>query len=179
MICKSHRRTLLLACVRLLALAGLPVVTGCTRDDPVSVLEVTTTVSPALASIARDTLGVLVTVQVRNPLERSVRVVTRPGRSLRPLGGALGGGAADSWGAGFEILVVPLDSSGPGRSDWLNAAPRGRTFRFAPGQVLSDTFRLVLRATDGKKPHLRPGRFVIWGSWNTNEGKPVEIEVVP
>ena len=169
--------TLLLAC------ATLSLTAACTRDDPVSVLEVTTTVTPTLASIAHDTLGVLVTVQVRNPLTRTVRVVTRPGRFLKQGDGdAMMGesGAEGSWGAGFAVGVGPISSNNKARSHRFGRASQGKAYAFGPGQTLSDTFRFTLRPKQvGGKPDLVAGRFLLLGSWNTLEGAGVEVEVTP
>ena len=166
----------------LLASATLLLVAACSREDPISVLEVTTTVTPTVASIARDTLGVLVTVQVRNPLARSVRVVTRPGRGRRP--GPLsyiGGDAKSSFGLGFSVRPVPLDvNSVVGFEMLASGLPEGKVFVLEAGQVLSDTFRLGFHAkSPDQKPELSPGRFSILGAWNTVESPGVEIAVTP
>jgi hypothetical protein len=163
--------------------AALLLAAACRRDDPVSILQVTTTASPRVSSIAHDTLGVLVTVQVRNPLDRPVRVVTRPGRFLsRGDANAMLGqsGAKGSWGAGFAVSVGPGRAEGKaGFQNTFKGAPKGRTLTFAPGQTLSDTFRLHFKPDAADHgPDLPPGRFMLVGSWNTNEGPGVEIEVV-
>jgi hypothetical protein len=153
--------------------AALSLTVACSRDDSVSVLEVTTTAAPMVSSVARDTLGLLITVQVRNPLTRSVRVVTKPGRYLKHSEKDLVGrmmvevGRA-SWGAGFAVLIEPMDSNGaaggpvysypaPGGRTFtfgtgalpfgqsVYPAPEGRTFTFGPGQTLADSFRLAFR----------------------------------
>jgi hypothetical protein len=168
--------TLLLAC------ATLSLTAACTRDDPVSVLEVTTTVTPTLASIAHDTLGVLVTVQVRNPLKRPVRVVTRPGRRLTAGQlSMLGHDAKSSYGLGFSVRATPLDAhSIPGSEMTAGGLPEGKVLRLEAGQALSDTFRLGVRAKKhDQKSDLSAGRFLIRGGWNTIEGPGVEVEVTP
>lgn len=166
----------------LLICATLSLAAACRRDDPVSVLEVSTTVSPTVASIARDTLGVLVTVQVRNPLERSVRVVTRPGRGLT--GGQLsmlGDDAKSSYGLAFSVRAIPQDATSiVGSVLTAGGLPEGKVFMLEAGQTMSDTFRLGIRAKNlDQKPALSAGRFLVIGAWNTIEGPGVEVEVTP
>ena len=164
------------------ACASLISVTACTRVDPVSVLVVSTSVTPTVASVSRDTLGVQVTIEVRNPLNRSVRVVTRPGRFMAQGNSEGMGGedAARSWGLGFGIRTIPTDSSSVAGGFRFGRAPVGKTLTFEPHQALSYTFRLAFRPDrSAGRADLEPGRFVLVGSWNTVEGPAVDIEVVP
>lgn len=164
------------------ACAMLVFCAGCRSDDPVSVLEVTSTVHPTVASIAHDTLGVQVIVLVHNPLDRVVRVVIRPGRRLT--GGQLsmlGEDAQSSFGMGFMVVPQPLDSLSVRGFVMLGGGlPEGKTFVFEPGQILADTFQLGVRPDKpGEKPALSTGHFLIRGSWNTQQAPGVEIEVTP
>jgi hypothetical protein len=165
--------TLIIAC------AAIPLSAACSRDDPVSVLEVTTTATPAVASIARDTRGVLVTVQVKNPLARPVKVAIRPGRSLSLRDGDAMAGPV-GWGAGFAVQIESRDSTNHFSQFRFTPAPWGRTLTFGPGQTLSDTFRLGLRPREiGRDRDLQAGRFVIHGFGNRLVGPTVDLEVQP
>lgn len=168
----------LLACLAALSAAG-----ACLTDDPSTALEVTTTVTPSVVSIARDTLGMRIIVRVRNPQSRSVKVVTRPGRAL--LRGAMRAtsgpsGPRGSWGAGFGVMVDPDSGQEAFWANTMIPAPEGRAYVFEPGQTLSDTIHLDLRgAPNGGTPMLQPGRYVLHGTWNTIIGAGVPVEVRP
>ena len=178
-------RAVLVRCPAIVAVCvSLPFVAACSRDDPVSVLEVTTTVTPTVASIARDTQGVRVTIEIRNPLPRAARVVVRPGRTLaRDQGFAMfNDSAADSWGLGPALLVSSRDSTSDYDARFIPLAlpPPGRTMTFEPGFVMRYDYTLHFKPVgDDSVPELVPGRFVVRGQWNTIESPGVEIEVTP
>jgi hypothetical protein len=168
----------------LLACATLSLTAGCTRDDPVSVLEVTTTVTPTVASIARDTAGVLITVRVHNPLPRAARIRIRPGRYLRanPDIGFYNDSTGMSWGIGPAVHITGVDSA---HADYSNLVPvglpgPGRFVAFDSGATSDFTVALSIVAieVDGR-PDLAPGRYLLTGRYGSNQSGSIELVVTP
>jgi len=170
--------TLLLSC------AALSLTAACTRDDPVSVLEVTTTVTPTVASIARDTSGVSITVRVHNPLPRAARIRIRPGRYLRanPDIGMYNDSTGMSWGIGPAVHITGVDSA---HADYSSLIPiglpgPGRFVTFDAGATSFFTFTLSMATTEvDDRPDLAPGRYLLAGSYGSNQGGSIELLVTP
>ncbi len=169
---------LLLACATLLLTAA------CTREDPVSVLEVTTTVSPAVASMARDTSGVLVTVRVHNPLPRAARIRIRPGRYLRanPDIGVYNDSTGMSWGIGPAVHITGVDSA---HADYSSLIPiglpgSGRIVTFDSGATSDFSVSLSIVSIEiDNRPDLVPGRYKLTGSYGSNQSGSIELLVTP
>jgi hypothetical protein len=170
--------TLVLAC------ATLSLSAACTRDDPASVLEVTTTVTPAVASMARDTSGVLITVRVHNPLSRAARIRIRPGRYLRanPDIGVYNDSTGMSWGIGPAVHITGVDSA---HADYSSLIPiglpgPGRFVMFDSGATSDFAFTLSIVSieVDGR-PDLAPGRYLLTGRYGSNQSGSIELLVTP